>query len=175
MSIVQEYRKDLKLLRQQRVREDLKKNETDKSVVGSMISSTEYSLYWIETGFERPLVDNSPTKLSKGKREQLWGEIEHAKGIEQGVWDIHSWEESEEDVLTEKQTDRMIDVDSIMSKFSNQELNVFYLRHQALFEVENIAEELGITEKAVEKTLERINGKIKTYFDSKYNQLALFA
>ena len=173
--MITEYKNDLKALRKQRLREELRKNHNDKSIVSQMISSTEYSLFWLSNGYERPIIDNSPTKQSKCKREQLWGEMEHAKGIEQGVWDVYSWEETETDTLTDKQLEKMVDVEAIMNSFSNQELNVFYLRHQALFEVENIAEELGITEKAVEKTLERINGKIQAYFDSKYNQLALFA
>lgn len=175
MSIVEEYKKDLKLLRQQKVREELKKNDTDKSLASQMISSTEYSLFWLQNGHERPIIDNSPTKQSKAKREQIWGDVEQAKGIEIGIWDVHSWEETEEDRLSDKQLERMIDVEAIINRFSNQELNVFYLRHQSLFEIEQIAEELGLTEKAVEKTIERTNEKIKSYFNSKYNQLALFA
>ena len=180
MTLVDQYKSDLKELRRKKIIEDnfekeTKEKSSDKPILSSMISSTEYSLFWLSNGYERPIIDNSPTKQSKCKREQLWGEMEHAKGIEQGVWDVYSWEETETDTLTDKQLEKMVDVEAIMNSFSNQELNVFYLRHQALFEVENIAEELGITEKAVEKTLERINGKIQAYFDSKYNQLALFA
>ena len=180
MTIVDKYKSDLKELRRKKLIEDnfekeTKRKSSDKPILSSMISSTEYSLFWLHNGHERPIVDNSPTKLSKAKREQIWGNVEHAQSIEQGIWDTYSWEETEEDRLTDAQLERLIDVDSIMNKFSNQELNVFLLKNQNLYEVSEIAEELKLTEKAVEKTLERINGKIQTYFDSKYNQLALFA
>lgn len=180
MTIVDQYKSDLKELRRKKLMEDnfekeTKRKSSDKPILSSMITSTEYSLFWLQNGHERPIVDNSPTKLSKAKREQIWGNVEHAKSIEQGVWDTYSWEETEDDRLTDEQLERKIDVDSIMSKFSNQELNVFLLKNQSLYEVSEIAEELKLTEKAVYKTLERINIKIEGFFNSKYNQLALFA
>ena len=180
MTIVDQYKSDLKELRRKKLIEDnfekeTKEKSSDKPILSSMITSTEYSLFWLQNGHERPIADNSPTKLSKAKREQIWGNVEHAKSIEQGVWDTYSWEETEDDRLTDEQLERKIDVDSIMSKFSNQELNVFLLKNQSLYEVPEIAEELKLTEKAVYKTLERINIKIEDFFNSKYNQLTLFA
>lgn len=177
MTIVEQYKKDLKELRSKKLVEEnfekeTKEKSSDKPILSSMITSTEYSLFWLQNGYEKPITDNSPTKQSKGKREQLWGEIEHAKGIEQGVWDVYSWEETEEDGLADQQLERKIDVDSIMSKFSNQELNVFMLKNQGLYEVPEISEELNITDRAVYDTLKRINLKIESYFASKYKQTA---
>lgn len=171
--MITEYKNDLKALRKQRLREELRKNHNDKSIVSQMISSTEYSLFWLSNGYERPIIDNSPTKQSKCKREQLWGEMEHAKGIEQGVWDVYSWEETETDTLTDKQLEKMVDVEAIMNSFSNQELMVFCLKNQSLLEVSEIAEELNITERAVYDTEKRINFKIEKHFNSDYVQTVM--
>lgn len=165
MTMIAEYKKDLSVLRKQR--EKHKKNESERKTVSNMISSTEYSLFWLEHGYERPPIDNSPTKLSKDKREELWGEIEHADSLVKGVYDTYIWEENENNRLTDEQLERMIDVELILKTLSNQELNAFILKNNTLLETSEIAQELGITERAVYNTLERVTGKIDSYFNNR--------
>lgn len=180
MSMIREYKNDLKELRQNHktitdIDKDVRSSddERDKSIIAGAITSTEYALFWIENSFERPVI-NSPSKPSKGNREQLWGNVEHSKGIEQGVCDTYFWEDSENSALTDKQLDMLQDATTILNSFSNQELTVFLHKFQDLMEVEEIAIITGLTEKAVYKTVERITTKIDQYFSSQTSQLALF-
>lgn len=76
---IKEYKDDLK-----RLRKELNKDhsESDYKTIREMISSTEYSLFWVEVGHERKAGEKrSITNLSKEKRTQLWGDIEHSKRL----------------------------------------------------------------------------------------------
>lgn len=93
MSYASDYREELKRLRKQQdsykkrlstIRSTSERNrlENEIKIINGMISSTEYSLFWIEVGHERKAGEKRPiTNLSKEKRTQLWGDIEHSKRL----------------------------------------------------------------------------------------------
>ena len=63
---------------------ELSKIEADIKIVGGMISSTEYALFWIESGFEQGAYEKRPiTNANKQVRTQLWGEVENAPFLQQ--------------------------------------------------------------------------------------------
>ncbi|MFW7409162.1 hypothetical protein ACODG4_04285 [Vagococcus fluvialis] len=172
--IISSYKAALKDLRKRH--KDMDPEHPDKKTISGMISNMEYSLFWLINGHERPPVDPSITRLSKDKREVLWGEIEHADRIGKGVWEVYSWEENENERMTDNRLEMLRDASAIIGTFSNQELNVFVLKYANLLSIDEIAKQLNLSNKAIYTTSDRINKRIEKYFESQYTeQIAIFA
>lgn len=170
--IISSYKATLKELRKKH--KVLDPEHPDKKTISGMITSMEYSLFWLKNGFERPPIDPSITRLSKEKREVLWGEIEHADRIGKGVWEVYSWEETDQDRLTEERLEMLWNASLIVNRFSEQERNVFILKYGNLLNIDEIAKYLKISNKAVYTTSDRINKRISDYFETScIEQLAI--
>lgn len=128
--------------------EEKQLTEVDLKIVSSMISSTEYALFWIESGYERKAFDKRPvTNRSKKQRTQLWAEIEQARAIE-----------SADDKELPEETKRLIR--EIMSVLSDRQKDVYYSIHAKGNTFEETAEYLSMTVSSVQTHLERAKKKI---------------
>lgn len=171
--IAKEYRQDLKalrsqhntLLRKKALLKELKSNvddfalytdyfeknkvvEADLKIVGEMISSTEYALFWIESGHERMPFEKRPiTNLSKAQRTQQWGEIEHAKALySEPHSEVSEWE--------------LAFIDDILSVLSERERDCYISVFGKLNTQEETAELLGIGKNSVKSYISRARKKI---------------
>lgn len=128
--------------------ERLDELEAELKQIGGMISSTEYALFWIESGHERMAGEKRPvTNQSKEQRTQLWGEIEHAKAIANEVPSQLSEEELQfvEDTLSTLSTREREAYVSVYGKGNTQE---------------ETAEYLGVSRNAVKMYIGRARAKI---------------
>ncbi|MFR3684210.1 MAG: sigma factor-like helix-turn-helix DNA-binding protein [Enterococcus sp.] len=198
MSIVQEYKNDLKSLRR---RHEIisSKNETitykvlgeekqkhndqrsdaekrDQRILAEMISSTEYALFWLQNGYEEPYEKPSRSSLSKHKRDQLWGDIEACiqyrglKSTRELYWD----DIEREHERSEKKQDQIYQVNEIVSSLSAREKELFQLKHVALLSNAECAQKMGIKEGTVKSMSQRIREKIDRYFGNDHQKLSLF-
>lgn len=165
--IASEYREDLKRLNSDKFVRDreraflkeiedlsieqierLSEVEAEISLVNGMISSTEYALFWIESGHERMLGEKRPiSNQSKKKRTQLWGNIEHSQYL--------SYEAPRELVREELEL-----LDDMMRALSEREREVYLSVHGKSNTQEQTAEYLGIQTGTVKKYLDRARAKI---------------
>lgn len=152
---VKEYQKDLKELRR---RHKASEDDGKKTVLSGMISSTEYAMFWIESGHERrPGETYSVTKLSKSQRTQLWGQIEHAPMIEL-------------DKPVKVSVDLENKLNDILSVLSEREREVYLSIVVALNTQEETAEIIGVERGTVKKYLDRAREKITQQVTYGYQQ-----
>lgn len=167
--IAKEYREDLRSLNRERFMKNREKEflkevkqeertieqmerldelEADIRLIGGMISSTEYALFWIESGHERMAGEKRPiTNKSKEQRTQLWGEIEHAKAIAN---------ESPVELSPEK----LQFVEDTLSTLSTREREAYISVYGKGNTQEETAEYLGVSRNAVKMYIGRARAKI---------------
>lgn len=161
--ISSEYREELKQLRRQHMAvkrevawlretdeyvERLSQLEADLKIISGMISSTEYSLFWIESGHERMQGEKRPiTNLSKKKRTQLWGNIEHSSYL--------SLEEPRE-----LSGEELAFLDNVMGALSQEERDAYISIYGKGNSYAETAEFLGVARSTVQRYIERAKKKI---------------
>lgn len=165
--IASEYREDLKRLSKEKFARDreraflkevedlsnegierMSEVEAEISLISGMISSTEYALFWIESGHERMAGEKRPiTNQSKKKRTQLWGNIEHSQYL--------SYEAPRE--LTREELEL---IDDMMRALSEREREVYLSVYGKGNTQEQTGEYLGIQTGTVKKYLDRARAKI---------------
>lgn len=197
MDIISSYQNDLRCLRKQHKKIALKykveknkvlgkerqtiddqRTETEKidqKIIASMISSTEYALWWLENGHEKPMTKESFQKMNKKKRTQLWGNMDDliqyrdVKSAELLEWERR---EREEEKDLEKH-EKLIQMKEILSILSTREKDFFCLRYQAILTEEECAEKMNLELGTVKSMAHRIRKKISYYFDNPY-QMNIF-
>lgn len=196
MSIVDEYREDLKSLRRQHAKiskqnktitykvlgeerqrkEDLRSaiDKRDQRIVAEMISSTEYALFWLENGYEQPY-DKPSSSLPKYLRDQLWGDIDECikwRGIKSSrELMFEDWERSSEKD-SEKQL-QLEQVNEIVSTFSSREKELFELKYAAMLSDQECAAKMDLAKGTIKSMSQRIRDKIDRYFEYGH-QISLF-
>lgn len=161
--IASEYRTELQQLRRQHMAtkreiawlreldeygERLSELEADLKVISGMISSTEYALFWIESGHERMQGEKRPiTNLSKKKRTQLWGNIEHSNYL--------SLEEPRE-----LSSEELALIDHVMGALSQEERDAYMSIYGKGNSYAETAEYLGVARSTVQRYIERAKKKI---------------
>lgn len=165
--IANEYREDLKRLNNEKFAKDreraflkeiedlsikqferLSEIEANISLIGGMISSTEYSLFWIESGHERMAGEKRPvTNLSKKKRTQLWGNIEHSKYL--------SYE-----APRELEREELELIDDVMRELSEVEREAYISIYGRCNTYAETAEYMNVPRSTVQRYIERAKKKI---------------
>ena len=96
-SIIEDYKDDIKSIRKQIKMIQKKKavalddknqdklvdmwtaqDKQDLTTLNGMLSSTQYALWWLKNGHERPQSLQEIAKQNKKKRTQLWGDMDGA-------------------------------------------------------------------------------------------------
>lgn len=165
--IANEYREDLKRLNKEKFSRDRERAflkeieylsmdqlqrltdlEADISQISGMISSTEYALFWIESGHERMAGEKRPiTNQSKKKRTQLWGNIEHSKYL--------SYEAPRELEREELQL-----IDDVMRELSEVERVAYISIYGKCNTYAKTAEYMNVPRSTVQRYIERAKKKI---------------
>lgn len=193
--LIDEYKLDLKILREQHRKIAAKKIQSKHKVLGktqvkvddqrtadekvqqrilaSMISSTEYALQWLQSGHEKRQPDN--TSIPKRLREQLWADVDgcikwrNSKNVESLLWEDSKKKERN----SEKKNLQTEQVNEIVSTFSDREKELFLLKYTAMLTEEECAEKMDITVGTVKSMSQRIRDKIECYFEYGH-QMQLF-
>src|SRR5690606_30679015 len=145
-------------------------NEVDRSILSGMESDLEFAIKWMETGrmpggrrgaerraaYEKEWPADPFRMDMPGKYYRSVGAVYVADFVSN--YGIDEPEMDEDDVETIR-----FFIDDILSCLSEREREVFELRHVSGLEYHEIAEELGISEGNVFKTLDRAKRKIEDW------------
>ena len=138
----------------------------DQKILSSMIRNCEYTLFWLENGYEKPFDDDDFRKLSKPKREQLWADIDDAICF-------YGVSVTTEDQTTKTKTDQHDMLLEVLSTLSPRELELFKLKHECLLTEQECANTMEISLGTVKSMSQRIRCKIDEYFNYGF-QIELF-
>lgn len=150
-------------------------DKQDLTTLNEILSSTQYSLWWLKNGHEKPRSMQDFAKQNQKKRTQLWGDID-------GAIQHHRVKSSreldflaslkEEEKHWEKQ-ERLIQIKEILAILSPREKEFFLLKHEAILTEEECAEKMNVELGTVKSIAQRIRNKIEFYFENPC-QTALF-
>jgi RNA polymerase sigma-70 factor (ECF subfamily) len=148
---IREYERDLKNLRRQ---QSATEDESEKKILGSMISSTEYALFWLKNRHERMTGESyKDNRLNYKQREQLWGDIDDAISY----YNItHSPEAEKQPVDTFSMV-----VEDFLSLLSKNEREAFILTRVSLYTHEETAQAMNISIGSVKQYVSRAKEKIE--------------
>lgn len=138
----------------------------DQKILSSMIRNCEYTLFWLENGYEKPYDDDDFRKLSKSKREQLWGDIDDAVCF-------YGVSVTTDDQPTKQRTEQHEMLLEVLSTLSPRELELFKLKNECLLTEEECAKTMEISLGTVKSMSQRIRTKIDDYFNYGF-QIELF-
>ena len=143
--IAEEYKKDLKELRKLHVSCE---DDAEKTIISGMISSTEYALFWIQTGHERRPHEKRPvSNLSKEQRTQYWGEVEHSNYlVPEEPRTLEEWEHEF--------------IEDMLGVLTSQEKDVYIAVYGKENSYSETAEYLGITKSQVQNRIEQARKKL---------------
>ena len=142
------------------------KDIEDQRILSSMIRNCEYTLFWLENGYEKPYDDDDFKKLSKSKREQLWGDIDDAVCF-------YGVSVTKDDQPTKDKTEQHEMLLEVLSTLSPRELELFKLKHECLLTEVECAATMEISLGTVKSMSQRIRTKIDEYFNYGF-QIELF-
>lgn len=138
----------------------------DQSRLSSMIRDCEYTIFWLEHGYEKPYSDDDFRKLCKSKREQLWGDIDEAVCF-------YGVSVTTDDQPTKKKTEQHEMMLEVLSTLSPRELELFKLKNECLLTEEECAKSMEISLGTVKSMSQRIRDKVDNYFNYGF-QIELF-
>ena len=142
------------------------KDIDDQQSLSSMIRNCEYTLFWLENGYEKQYDDDDFRKLSKSKREQLWADIDDAVCF-------YGVSVTTEDQPTKNKTEQHEMLLEVLSTLSPRELELFKLKNECLLTEQECASTMGISLGTVKSMSQRIRDKIDDYFNFWF-QIELF-
>lgn len=150
-------------------------DKQDLTTLNEMLSSTQYALWWLKNGHEKPQSLQDMEKKNQVKRTQLWGDIDGAIQ-HHGVKSFRELDFlaslKEEEKHWEKQ-ERLIQIKEILAILSPREKEFFLLKHEAILTEEECAEKMNVELGTVKSMAQRIRNKIEFYFENPC-QTALF-
>lgn len=138
----------------------------DQSRLSSMIRDCEYTIFWLEHGYEKPYSDDDFRKLRKTKREQLWGDIDEAVCF-------YGVSVTTDDQPTKQKTEQHEMMLEVLSTLSPRELELFKLKNECLLTEEECAKTMEISLGTVKSMSQRIRDKVDNYFNYGF-QVKLF-
>lgn len=147
----------------------------DQRIIAEMVSSTEYALFWIQTGNEQPYDKPSRSSLPKHKRDQLWASMDDliqlrvGKDLAAEVWNNYE----RKNALDMQKEERLAQTKEVISTLSPREQELFHLRYAAMLSESEAAEKMGVELGTVKAMAQRIREKIERYFKIGY-QMSLF-
>lgn len=148
---IKEYERDLRNLRR---RLSNAEDDHERSILGSMIGSTEYALFWLRNRHERlPGETYKENKLNYMQRTQLWGNVDHAVCY-------HNVDVSNKAHLAPCDTFSMA-VEDFLSLLSKREREAFLLTKSALYTHEEAAEAMNVSLGTVKQYTSRAKEKIE--------------
>lgn len=181
--LILEYKKDLKALRKQhqqilskRYRVPITKNGrvvhqlidertpqdiADQKVIAEAISTTEYALFWLETGREKPFDEEQAKKIPKHRRAVKVADIDV---MSYQVY-LQNVEKPVEEIVSPKKKEMLIQLREVKSLLSSKELALFQLIHVDLCTYGEAAKKMGIAVGTVKSMSQRIKNKIDHYFE----------
>ncbi|MBX9115929.1 RNA polymerase subunit sigma-70 [Enterococcus casseliflavus] len=150
-------------------------NKQDLTTLNEILSSTQYSLWWLKNGHEKPRSLQDIAKQNQKNRTQLWGDIDGAiqhHGVKSSRELDFLASLKEEEKHWEKQ-ERLIQIKEILAILSPREKEFFLLKHEAILTEEECAEKMNVELGTVKSMAQRIRNKIEFYFENPC-QTALF-
>lgn len=150
-------------------------DKRDLTILNEMLSSTQYGLWWLKNGHEKPQSLQEIAKQNQKKRTQLWGDIDGAirhHGVKSSRELDFLTNLKEEEKHWEKQ-EQLIQIKEILAILSPREKEFFLLKHEAILTEEECAEKMNVELGTVKSMAQRIRNKIEFYFENPC-QTALF-
>lgn len=197
MDIIESYEKDLQVLRQQHrliARKKVKEvhkilgkekvtwndqrtpaERRSQALLSSMITSTEFSLYWLKNGHQRRAGMTAGKSIPKYLREQLWGDVDDCikyRGTKD-QYRLASEDERRNEVRDLKKELMMDQLEEILSLLSDREKQLFILKHTAMLSDQECAAKMELAPGTIKSMQQRIRNKIDRYFEYGH-QMSLF-
>lgn len=150
-------------------------DKQDLTTLNEMLSSTQYALWWLKNGHEKPQSLQEIAKQNQKNRTQLWGDIDGAiqhHGVKSSrELDFFASLKEEEKHCEKKE--RLTQIKEILAILSPREKEFFLLKNEAILTEEECAEKMNIELGTVKSMAQRIRNKIEFYFENPY-QITLF-
>jgi RNA polymerase sigma-70 factor (ECF subfamily) len=150
-------------------------DKQDLTTLNEMLSSTQYALWWLKNGHEKPQSLQEIAKQNQKNRTQLWGDIDGAiqhHGVKSSrELDFLASLKEEEKHCENKE--RLTQIKEILAILSPREKEFFLLKNEAILTEEECAEKMNIELGTVKSMAQRIRNKIEFYFENPY-QITLF-
>lgn len=144
-------------------------------LLSSMITSTEFALYWLKNGHSRRVEMSAGNSLPKYLREQLWSNVDECikyRGLKHQDR-LTSEDEERNEVRDQKKEVMMDQLKEILSLLSDRERQLFILKHTAMISDVECATKLELAPGTVKSMQQRIRNKIDRYFEYGH-QMSLF-
>lgn len=140
----------------------------DQKTIAEAISTTEYALFWLETGREKPFDEEQAQKIPRHRR------MISVADIEQMSYQVYL-QNVEEPVerMSEEKREMLLQVTEIESLLSGKELELFHLINKELLTYGEAASQMGLAVGTVKSMSQRIKNKIEKYFEYGH-QIQLF-
>lgn len=150
-------------------------DKQDLTTLNEMLSSTQYALWWLKNGHEKPQSLQEIAKQNQKNRTQLWGDIDGAiqhHGVKSSrELDFLASLKEEEKHCENKE--RLTQIKEILAILSPREKEFFLLKNEAILTEEECAEKMNIELGTVKSMAQRIRNKKEFYFENPY-QITLF-
>lgn len=143
-------------------------DKQDLTTLTEILSSTQYALWWLKNGHEKPQSLQGIAKQNQKKRTQLWGDIDGAiqhHGVKSSRELDFLASLKEEGKNWEKQ-ERLIQIKEVLAILSPREKEFFLLKHEAILTEEECAEKMHVELGTVKSMAQRIRNKIEFYFEN---------
>lgn len=191
--LIKEYKNDIKAIRKSINKINQKKDiqiikgkekiidkrtsedKRDLTILNETLSSTQYSLWWLEHGYEKPYTLEDFNKKSYQKRTQLWGDVEVAAqyhGIKTSM-ELAFMDYLRKEEKNEKKYEQAMQLREILSILSPREKEYFCLKHEVVLTEEECAEKMELELGTIKSMADRIRKKIDRYFNTDF-QMDLF-
>lgn len=146
-----------------------------QALLSSMITSTEFALYWLKNGHPRRAGMSAGNSIPKYLREQLWADVDECikyRGMKNQDR-LASEDEERSEVRDQKKEVMMDQLKEILSLLSDRERQLFILKHTAMISDVECAAKMELAPGTVKSMQQRIRNKIDRYFEYGH-QMSLF-
>lgn len=133
----------------------------DQKVIAEAISTTEYALFWLETGKEKPFDEEQAKKIPKHRRAVSVADID---AMSYQVY-LQEVEKPTESTITLEKKEMLTQLIEIQSILSEKELQLFHLINKDLCTYGEAAQKMGLAVGTVKSMSQRIKNKIDCYFE----------
>ncbi|EPH62149.1 sigma-70, region 4 [Enterococcus faecium 13.SD.W.09] len=143
-------------------------DKQDLTTLNEILSSTQYALWWLKNGHEKPQSLQEIAKKNQKKRTQLWGDIDGAiqhHGVKSSR-ELDFMASLNEVEKSQEKQERLTQIKEVLAILSPREKEYFLLKNEAILTEEECAGKMNIELGTIKSMAQRIRNKIEFYFEN---------
>lgn len=143
-------------------------DKQDLTTLNEILSSTQYALWWLKNGHEKPQSLQEIAKQNQKKRTQLWGDIDGAiqhHGVKSSR-ELDFMASLNEVEKSQEKQERLTQIKEVLAILSPREKEYFLLKNEAILTEEECAEKMNVELGTIKSMAQRIRNKIEFYFEN---------